>query len=161
MHSPPCRSGFPCPMRLPVPGRRIVCLSSVSGLFGNREQVNYSAAKAGTHRSGETFAVELGKLGIMVNCVAPGLIASEMIEAHVPVAEILDTVPIKAHWRSRRKGGGVEFSVFRESRLYHSTGARRQRRSVLNRVVVTGMGAVTSFGTTWRAINSHSDAYLS
>jgi 3-oxoacyl-[acyl-carrier protein] reductase len=59
---------------------RIVTLSSVSGLLGNRGQVNYSAAKAGIIGATKSLAVELAKRGITVNCIAPGLIESEMTE---------------------------------------------------------------------------------
>ncbi|MCI0653879.1 MAG: 3-oxoacyl-ACP reductase FabG [Methylococcaceae bacterium] len=57
---------------------RIVTLSSVSGLLGNRGQVNYSAAKAGIIGASKALAVELAKRGITVNCVAPGLIESQL-----------------------------------------------------------------------------------
>lgn len=57
---------------------RIVTLSSVSGLLGNRGQVNYSAAKAGIIGATKALAVELAKRGITVNCVAPGLIESDL-----------------------------------------------------------------------------------
>lgn len=59
-------------------GGRIVTLSSVSGLIGNRGQVNYSAAKAGIIGATKALAVELAKRKITVNCVAPGVIATEM-----------------------------------------------------------------------------------
>jgi 3-oxoacyl-[acyl-carrier protein] reductase len=60
------------------PGR-IVTLSSVSGIMGNRGQVNYSAAKAGIIGATKALALELAKRDITVNCVAPGLIATEML----------------------------------------------------------------------------------
>ena len=60
------------------PGR-IVTLSSVSGLMGNRGQVNYSAAKAGIIGATKALALELAKRDITVNCVAPGLIATDML----------------------------------------------------------------------------------
>ncbi|CAM3281220.1 3-oxoacyl-ACP reductase FabG [Cupriavidus taiwanensis] len=64
------------------PGR-IVTLSSVSGLVGNRGQANYSAAKAGIIGATKALAIELAKRAITVNCVAPGLIDTDMIEPHV------------------------------------------------------------------------------
>ena len=74
------------------PGR-IVCMASVSGLTGNRGQVNYSASKAGVIGAAKALAVELAKRKITVNCVAPGLIDTEMVDEQVPVDEILKAVP--------------------------------------------------------------------
>ena len=74
------------------PGR-IVCMASVSGLTGNRGQVNYSASKAGVIGAAKALAVELAKRKITVNCVAPGLIDTEMVDKQVPVDEILKAVP--------------------------------------------------------------------
>lgn len=59
-------------------GGRIVALSSVSGLMGNRGQVNYSASKAGLIGATKSLAIELGKRNITVNCVAPGIIDTDM-----------------------------------------------------------------------------------
>ncbi|MDK3023759.1 3-oxoacyl-ACP reductase FabG [Cupriavidus taiwanensis] len=64
------------------PGR-IVTLSSVSGLVGNRGQANYSAAKAGIIGATKALAIELAKRAITVNCVAPGLIDTDMVAPHV------------------------------------------------------------------------------
>jgi 3-oxoacyl-[acyl-carrier protein] reductase len=61
------------------PGR-IVTLASVSGLIGNRGQVNYSAAKAGIIGATKALALELAKRAITVNCVAPGLIETDMTQ---------------------------------------------------------------------------------
>ena len=74
------------------PGR-IVCMASVSGLTGNRGQVNYSASKAGVIGAAKALAVELAKRKITVNCVAPGLIDTEMVDEQVPVDEILKAIP--------------------------------------------------------------------
>lgn len=74
------------------PGR-IVCMASVSGLTGNRGQVNYSASKAGVIGAAKALAVELAKRKITVNCVAPGLIDTEIVDDNVPVEEILKAVP--------------------------------------------------------------------
>lgn len=75
------------------PGR-IVTLSSVSGLMGNRGQVNYSASKAGIIGATKALAIELAKRNITVNCVAPGLIESEMT-ADLPVERMLEAVPAR------------------------------------------------------------------
>ena len=61
-------------------GGRIVTISSVSGLIGNRGQVNYSAAKAGIIGATKALAIELAKRKITVNCVAPGVIETDMID---------------------------------------------------------------------------------
>ena len=85
----------PCVMpmvRRRQPGR-IVTLASVSGLAGNRGQSNYSAAKAGIIGATKALALELAKREITVNCVAPGLIDTEMVDNQVPVDEILKAVP--------------------------------------------------------------------
>ena len=79
-------------VRRRAPGR-IVTLSSVSGLIGNRGQVNYSAAKAGVIGATKALAVELAKRAITVNCVAPGLIETDMASEHAPVEEILKAIP--------------------------------------------------------------------
>ncbi|MFV5347721.1 3-ketoacyl-ACP reductase FabG2 [uncultured Acinetobacter sp.] len=64
-------------------GGRIVTLSSVSGIMGNRGQVNYSAAKAGLIGATKALSLELAKRKITVNCVAPGLIETEMVTEEV------------------------------------------------------------------------------
>jgi 3-oxoacyl-[acyl-carrier protein] reductase len=74
-------------------GGRIVTVASVSGLVGNRGQVNYSAAKAGIIGATKALAVELASRQITVNCVAPGLIHTEMSADHAPVEEILKLIP--------------------------------------------------------------------
>ena len=75
------------------PGR-IVTLSSVSGISGNRGQVNYSASKAGIIGATKALAVELAKRNITVNCVAPGLINTKMLDT-APVEEALKLVPMQ------------------------------------------------------------------
>jgi 3-oxoacyl-[acyl-carrier protein] reductase len=74
-------------------GGRIVTLASVSGVIGNRGQVNYSAAKAGVIGATKALAVELASRRITVNCVAPGLVATEMLEG-AAVDEALKLVPM-------------------------------------------------------------------
>jgi 3-oxoacyl-[acyl-carrier protein] reductase len=81
-------------VRRRAPGR-IVTLSSVSGLIGNRGQVNYSAAKAGVIGATKALAVELASRAITVNCVAPGLIETDMASEHAPVEEILKAIPVR------------------------------------------------------------------
>lgn len=75
-------------------GGRIVTMSSVSGITGNRGQVNYSAAKAGIIGATKALAVELAKRKITVNCVAPGPIETQMLEA-APLEEILKAIPMQ------------------------------------------------------------------
>ena len=76
-------------------GGRIVCISSVSGVVGNRGQVNYSAAKAGLIGAAKALAVEVAGRGITVNCVAPGFIESPMTDALTDAqkAQIMATIP--------------------------------------------------------------------
>ena len=93
----------PCVLPM-VTGRvrgRIVALSSVSGLAGNRGQVNYSAAKAGLIGAVKALAVELAKRGITVNAVAPGVIETEMIGSLVPEAvdEVKKAIPMRRFGR--------------------------------------------------------------
>lgn len=73
---------------------RIITLSSVSALSGNRGQVNYSASKAGIIGATKSLALELAKRGITVNCIAPGVIETDMIK-NVPVDEIKKIIPMK------------------------------------------------------------------
>ena len=74
-------------------GGRIVTLASVSGITGNRGQVNYSAAKAGVIGATKALAVELASRRITVNCVAPGLIETDMT-SELPLTEALKMVPM-------------------------------------------------------------------
>jgi 3-oxoacyl-[acyl-carrier protein] reductase len=73
------------------PGR-IVTLASVSGLVGNRGQVNYSAAKAGIIGATKALALELASRAITVNCVAPGLIKTDMTQ-DLPLEEMIKMIP--------------------------------------------------------------------
>ena len=75
------------------PGR-IITLSSASGVMGNRGQTNYSAAKAGIIGASKALALELAKRQITVNCVAPGLIDTDMLQGQ-PLDELLKTIPMQ------------------------------------------------------------------
>lgn len=77
-------------------GGRIITLSSVSGLMGNRGQVNYSAAKAGIIGATKALAIELAKRKITVNCIAPGLIDTGMIEMEAAALnEAMRLIPLQ------------------------------------------------------------------
>lgn len=80
-------------LRRRKPGR-IVTISSVSGIMGNRGQVNYAASKAGIIGATKALAVELGKRQITVNCVAPGLIESDMSDS-LPLDQMLEAIPLR------------------------------------------------------------------
>ena len=86
----------PCvmPMVRARSGGRIVALSSVSGVTGNRGQVNYSAAKAGIIGATKALALELAKRKITVNCVAPGLIETAMT-ANAEIEHALKLIPAR------------------------------------------------------------------
>jgi 3-oxoacyl-[acyl-carrier protein] reductase len=94
-------------VRRRAPGR-IVTLSSVSGLMGNRGQTNYSAAKAGIIGATKALAVELAKREITVNCVAPGLIDTDMIEPHV-LEEAINMIPARRMGRPEEVAATVAF----------------------------------------------------
>ena len=85
------------PIMMPMIRRRkagrIVFITSVSGVIGNRGQVNYSASKAGLIGAAKALAVELAKRKITVNCVAPGLIDTDILDENVPIEEILKMIP--------------------------------------------------------------------
>ncbi|PWK87717.1 3-oxoacyl-ACP reductase FabG [Fulvimonas soli] len=97
-------------IRRRAPGR-IVCIASVSGLIGNRGQVNYSASKAGVIGAAKALAVELAKRRITVNCVAPGLIDTDMLDADVPVEEILKAIPAQRAGTPEEVAAAVAFLV--------------------------------------------------
>lgn len=86
------------PLLLPMIGTRwgrIVNVTSVSALAGNRGQTNYAAAKAGLHGATKALALEVASRGITVNAVAPGIIASPMTEEAFPREAIERLVPMK------------------------------------------------------------------
>ncbi len=97
-------------VRRRAPGR-IVTLSSVSGLIGNRGQVNYSAAKAGVIGATKALAVELAKRAITVNCVAPGLIETDLVDEHAPIEEILKAIPAQRIGTTEEVAAVVSFLI--------------------------------------------------
>ncbi|MFT0865202.1 3-oxoacyl-ACP reductase FabG [Pseudomonas sp. CAM1A] len=101
-------------IRRRAPGR-IVCITSVSGLIGNRGQVNYSASKAGLIGAAKALAIELGKRRITVNCVAPGLIDTAMLDDNVPVDELLKMIPAGRMGTPEEVAGAVNFLMSPEA----------------------------------------------
>jgi 3-oxoacyl-[acyl-carrier protein] reductase len=94
---------------------RIVCITSVSGLIGNRGQVNYSASKAGVIGAAKALAVELAKRKITENCVAPGLIDTDMLDPDVPVEQILKVIPMERTGTPEEVAAAVRFLVSPEA----------------------------------------------
>lgn len=100
------------PISMPMVRRRkpgrIVTLASVSGLIGNRGQANYAAAKAGIIAATKSLALELAKRKITVNCVAPGLIETEMAD-EAPVEQAMKMIPAQRMGEAREVAGLVNF----------------------------------------------------
>jgi 3-oxoacyl-[acyl-carrier protein] reductase len=100
-------------VRRRLPGR-IVTLTSLSGLIGNRGQVNYSAAKAGIIGASKALALELATREITVNCVAPGLIETEM-SADVPLEEMLKLIPARRIGKPEEVAAVVSFLLAKDA----------------------------------------------
>jgi 3-oxoacyl-[acyl-carrier protein] reductase len=98
-----------------APGR-IVTISSISGQLGNRGQVNYSAAEAGIIGATKALAIELAKRQITVNCIAPGLIETEMIQG-IPLEQILEHIPLRRIGKPEEVAGAVSF-LFSDDAAY-------------------------------------------
>lgn len=100
------------PVTMPMVRRRkpgrIVVMSSVSGLMGNRGQVNYSAAKAGLIGAVKALAIELAKRRITVNAVAPGLVDTDMTEG-LASEEALKMIPMQRTGTSEEVAAAVSF----------------------------------------------------
>lgn len=88
---------------------RIVALSSVSGLIGNRGQSNYAAAKAGLHGAVRSLALESASRGVTVNCVAPGIIDTPMTAGLFDAARIEKLVPLRRAGTPQEVAGLVGF----------------------------------------------------
>lgn len=89
---------------------RIITLSSISGLKGNRGQVNYSASKAGIIGATKALSLELAKRGITVNCVAPGIIETDMIK-DIPPDEIKKLIPMKRTGTPREVASLINYLI--------------------------------------------------
>ncbi|OZB05795.1 MAG: 3-oxoacyl-ACP reductase [Idiomarina sp. 34-48-12] len=98
-------------------GGRIVTIASVSGIAGNRGQVNYSASKAGLIGATKALALELAKRKITVNCVAPGLIETDMTEQLEHEEYIMSMVPMQRAGKPEEVAGLVGY-LFQDSAAY-------------------------------------------
>lgn len=108
----------PCimPMIHRKDGGRIIALSSVSGLMGNRGQVNYSAAKAGLNGAVKALAVELAKRRITVNSVAPGLIETDMVDS-IDKKIVKELVPARRMGMAEEVAGLISY-LFTDNAAY-------------------------------------------
>jgi 3-oxoacyl-[acyl-carrier protein] reductase len=100
----------PCvmPMVRARDGGRIITISSVSGVIGNRGQVNYSAAKAGVIGATKALALELAKRNITVNCVAPGVIETDMT-SEIELEQLLKLIPARRVGNADEVAGLVSY----------------------------------------------------
>ena len=102
------------PLLLPMIGTRwgrIVSISSLAGMMGNRGQANYAAAKAGLHGASKSLAIEVASRGITVNVVAPGLIESPSVREAFKPEQIEAMVPMKRAGTPEEVAALVSFLV--------------------------------------------------
>jgi 3-oxoacyl-[acyl-carrier protein] reductase len=102
------------PLLLPMIGTRwgrIVSLSSLAAIIGNRGQTNYAAAKAGLHGASKSLALELASRGVTVNVVAPGLIESPAVRQAFTSAQVESLVPMKRVGTAEEVAALVSFLV--------------------------------------------------
>lgn len=100
------------PLLLPMMATRwgrIISLSSIAALAGNRGQVNYAAAKAALHGASKSLALEVASRGITVNVVAPGIIATTMTAEKFPAEMIKRTIPMQRAGTSKEIAAVVNF----------------------------------------------------
>lgn len=88
---------------------RIITISSIAGITGNRGQVNYSAAKGALHAASKSLALELASRNVTVNAVAPGIIATDMIAGAFDAETIKSIVPMKRAGRPEEVADLVAF----------------------------------------------------
>ncbi|MGE6650577.1 3-ketoacyl-ACP reductase FabG2 [Shewanella colwelliana] len=106
----------PCtmPMIQTRKGGRIITMASVSGIAGNRGQVNYSASKAGIIGATKALSLELAKRKITVNCIAPGLIETDMV-AEFPSDMVKELVPMRRMGKPSEIAGLANFLLSDEA----------------------------------------------
>lgn len=98
-------------------GGRVVTIASVSGIAGNRGQVNYSASKGGVIAATKALSLELAKRKITVNCVAPGLIETDMTGELEHEKDILSMIPMRRAGKPEEVAGLVGY-LFQPSAAY-------------------------------------------
>lgn len=87
---------------------RIIALSSISGITGNRGQMNYSASKAGIIGAVKALSLEVAKRGITVNCIAPGVIESDMT-VDLPKEQVINMIPMKRFGKPEEVAAVINF----------------------------------------------------
>jgi 3-oxoacyl-[acyl-carrier protein] reductase len=116
-----CLNGFyniTKPLLMPMIGTRwgrIISITSVSGVIGNRGQSNYAAAKAGIHAASRSLALEVASRGITVNCIAPGIIRSPQTEKLFIPERITQMVPVGRMGEPEEVAGLTDFLASSEA----------------------------------------------
>jgi 3-oxoacyl-[acyl-carrier protein] reductase len=106
------------PLLLPMMATRwgrVIALSSIAGIMGNRGQANYAAAKAGLHGAIKSLAIELASRGVTANSVAPGIIAGRMSDGAFDSQAIKQLVPMKRAGTPEEVAALVNFLVSEEA----------------------------------------------